>query len=53
MRYPVLVLAVFLSVAPALAQVKGYRDVVTAAAVSDPGLVTVHRVDKRLLFEIT
>lgn len=52
MRFPVLVLAVFLSVAPASAQVKGYRDVVTPAAVSDDGLFTVHRVNNRLLFEI-
>ena len=52
MRLPVLVLAVLLSVAPASAQVKGYRDVVTAAAVSDQGLFTVHRVNNRLLFEI-
>ncbi|MBA3949472.1 MAG: DUF5117 domain-containing protein, partial [Acidobacteria bacterium] len=52
MRLRLIALAVFLSVAPASAQVKGYRDVVTAAAVSDEGLFTVHRLNNRLLFEI-
>lgn len=52
MRLPLLALVVLLSVAPASAQVKGYRDVVTAAAVSDAGLFTVHRLNNRLLFEI-
>jgi hypothetical protein len=47
-----LLFTVFTPAAPAEAQLKDYREVVTPAAVSDEGLFTVHRVGARLLFEI-
>jgi hypothetical protein len=45
-------LALLVTASHAQAQLKDYRDVVPASAVSDTGLFTVHRVGDRLLFEI-
>lgn len=45
-------LLVVTTTSPALAQMRGYGDVIPASAESQSGLFDVHRVDDRLLFEI-